>query len=234
MLDERFWRDYFKVYDILNLVIPYQNLMTDLERALELEADDVVLDVGSGTGNLMIKIKNKCKEVVGVDYSQEGIEIHKLKDLSASVIVHNVVDKLPFPDNYFSKIVSNNTIYTLTESQQMLVLSEIHRVMRPGGKFVISNVKKEFSPFRIYFEHFLSSVKQSGFFKSIFLIFRMIMPTLKMFYYNNKIKKNGFIEYNFFEHDEQKDFLMKTGFQNVSEDEYVYAKQAIMNTGYKL
>ena len=50
-LDEKFWEKYFKVYDVLNVVIPYKELMAELEKELDLKQDDVVLDVGSGTGN---------------------------------------------------------------------------------------------------------------------------------------------------------------------------------------
>src|SRR3989344_8882770 len=124
-LDEKFWERYFGVYDILNIVIPYQELMAELEKELDLKQEDVVLDVGSGTGNLMIRIKNKCKKAIGLDFSGAGIKIHKNKDLLAEVILCDITQKFPFPDNYFSKIVSSNTIYTLNREQQRNALSEI-------------------------------------------------------------------------------------------------------------
>lgn len=53
MFDSTFWKQYFTVYDALNLAAPYQELMAELEKELELKPDDIVLDVGSGTGNLL-------------------------------------------------------------------------------------------------------------------------------------------------------------------------------------
>ena len=38
MLDEKFWAKYFKVYDVLNLCIPYQELMAELEKELDLNS----------------------------------------------------------------------------------------------------------------------------------------------------------------------------------------------------
>jgi len=234
MLDEKFWEKYFRVYDVLNIVIPYQELMRKLEKELDLKSDDIVLDVGSGTGNLIVRIKDKCKEIIGVDYSQEGIEIHKLKDPAAKVILHDITKRFPFPDNYFSKVVSNNTIYTLTKRQQLRMLSEIYRVMRPGGKFVISNVKKDYSPLEIYFNHISKNIKEQGFLKAVFLIIKMIIPTLKMFYYNNKIRKSGLTNYyHFLTLKEQKVLLRKAGFKNISEARYVFANQAFLNSAYK-
>ena len=118
MLNQKFWAKYFKVYDILNIVIPYQELLYELERELDLNSNDVVLDVGSGTGNLMFKIKGKCKKIIGLDFSEEGIKIHKLKDPQAEVLFCDITQKIPFSDGYFSKIVSNNVIYTLNDIDQ--------------------------------------------------------------------------------------------------------------------
>ena len=74
MLAQKFWEKYFKVYDVLNIVIPYQELMAELGKELDLNHEDVVLDVGSGTGNFMERIKGKCKKVIGSDFSEAGIE----------------------------------------------------------------------------------------------------------------------------------------------------------------
>ena len=45
MLDQKFWAKYFKVYDILNIVIPYQELLSELERELDLNNDDVEITI---------------------------------------------------------------------------------------------------------------------------------------------------------------------------------------------
>ena len=235
MLNEKFWEKYFKVYDVLNIIEPYQKLMEELENELGLKNNDIVLDVGSGTGNLMTKIKNKCKKTIGIDYSKEGQKIHRTKDRLAEIYLCDITKKFPFSDNYFSKIVSNNTIYTLTSEQQDSVLSEIYRVLMPKGKFVISNVKKGYSPIKIYSRHILQSIKKIGFSKTIFLILKMLIPTLKMFYYNAIIKKSGGTNhYYFLSQDEQKKLLKKSGFTKISKTKYVYADQAVMNSCYKL
>lgn len=235
MFDAKFWEKYFKVYDVLNEIIPYRELMEELEKELDLKPNDIVLDVGSGTGNLMIRIRGKCKKVIGIDNSEEGLKIHKIKDSSAEILLHDITEKFPFPDNYFSKIVSNNTIYTLRENQQLAVLSEIYRVLKFGGKFVVSNVKKKYNPFSIYFVSILQNIRRYGLLRTIYLILKMIKPTIKIFYYNIKIKKSGIVnDYHFFEADEQKKILEEAGFKNTSETRYVFAGQAIMNSAYKL
>lgn len=235
MLDENFWRKYFKVYDSLNLLIPYQELLQDLENELALNLDDIVLDVGSGTGNLLVRIRNKCKEIIGIDYSQKGIEITKLKSPGAKVILHNISKQFPFPDNYFSKVVSNNTIYTLADAEQLAAIFEIYRVLKHGGKFVISNVINNYNPLSIYFYHISKSIKKYGVIRTLFLIIRMTRASLKMFYYNMKIKKSGIERnYHFLSANEQEQLLKRAGFKNISKSRYVYGNQAILTSGFKI
>jgi ubiquinone/menaquinone biosynthesis C-methylase UbiE len=235
MLDEKFWEKYFKVYDVLNMVIPYQELMEELERELDSSAEDIVLDVGSGTGNLMMRIKNKAKKITGLDFSKTGIDSHKEKDPGADVLLFDITEKLPFSDDYFSKVVSNNTIYTLNFDQQRKVLFEIYRILKPGGKFVVSNVIKDFSPIKIYTDHVIKSIQKKGIIRTIASIFILLLPTIKMFYYNMMIKNSGATKnYNFFRKGEQKKVLENIGFKNVSEDKFVYSNQGIMNSCYKI
>jgi len=37
MLDSKFWRNYFKVYDVLNLLIPYQELLETICEKLDIK-----------------------------------------------------------------------------------------------------------------------------------------------------------------------------------------------------
>lgn len=235
MLNEKFWKKYFKIYDILNIVPSYQDLLIQIEKELELNSDDILLDVGSGTGNFSVIAKKKCKNIVAIDYSMEGIKRHKEKDSNTKIILHDITKTFPFPDNYFSKIVSNNTIYTLTEEQQIKTLTEIFRVLKKNGKFVISNVKKNYDPKKIYYDAIFKNTKEKGIFNTLILFFETIIPSIKMFYYNNKIKKSGLEKkYNFLDEEGQKMLLSKTGFKKISSSRRVYAGQAILNSAYKI
>ena len=49
-----FWNRYFKYYDILLKVIPYQELFSRIVSSLEVEQDSKILDLGAGTGNLQM------------------------------------------------------------------------------------------------------------------------------------------------------------------------------------
>ncbi|MFQ6119093.1 MAG: class I SAM-dependent methyltransferase, partial [Methanosarcinales archaeon] len=136
MLDSRFWTSYFKVYDVLNLLIPYQELLETICDELEIKKGEKILEAGCGTGNLALKIKERGAEVVGLDNSQEALDIYRKKDPGAKLVLVDLRKKLPFPDDYFDKIASNNTLYIIPRERQLGTLQEFHRILKPGGKVV--------------------------------------------------------------------------------------------------
>jgi ubiquinone/menaquinone biosynthesis C-methylase UbiE len=234
MLDSRFWKKYFEVYDVLNLLIPYQELLETICDELDIKPGEKILEAGCGTGNLALKIKERGAEVIGLDNCKEALEIYKKKDPKAKVVLADLREKLPFPDNYFDKIASNNTLYAIPKEKQLDTLKEFYRILKPGGKIVISNPKKSSNPLKIYFKGIKQSLKQRGSIKTFKKMLLIIIPTLKMFYYNRKILKNNKHHFlDFFDYDEQKKLLDQTGFINISETELVYAQQVFLNSGFK-
>ncbi len=237
MLDQKFWERYFKVYDVLNFVIPYQELLEEIAKEAQIRVGDLILEAGVGTGNLALVLKKYGAKVIGLDYSQAALKIYKTKDKEAETILHNLEDlPLPFSDNYFDKIVSNNTLYNISKSKQIEVLEEFKRILKPGGKIVLSNILKSYNPLVIYLDAVRLHFLKFGFISTLKLIFKMLIPTIKVFYYNFYIKREMGKEdkAGFSDVDEQKKLLLQAGFRKVSENKYVFSNQAIMNSAYKL
>jgi len=51
MTKDDFWRKYFAVYDVLNELRPYQDLLGSVKDNLKIKKGDLVLDAGAGTGS---------------------------------------------------------------------------------------------------------------------------------------------------------------------------------------
>lgn len=231
MLNSKFWARYFKVYDVLNLLIPYQELLETICDELEIKPGERILEAGCGTGNLALKIKERRVEVIGLDNCQEALDIYRKKDPTAKLVLADLREKLPFPDNYFDKIASNNTLYIIPKEKQLGVLKELHRILKPGGKIVLANLKKGWKSGKIYIKGVKENLKRERFFLTVMKILKLIPPTLRIFYYNYLIKKES--QYYFFTSNEQKDLLKRAGFKNVSETKLIYADQGILNSGFK-
>ena len=233
-LAPEFWAKYFKIYDILNIIPPYVDLLNKIITILNPQKGEKILDAGAGTGNLAILIEKKGAKVIALDFSQEALDIYKSKYPEATTCLHDLTKPLPFEDNSFDKIVSNNVIYNIPREKRLEVIMELKRVLKPGGLIVISNIHKNFSPFKIYLTSIKENIKKEGLVKTIYLIIKLIIPTIKMFYYNSKIQKvHQFNRKNLFDFEEQKELFKKAGFKHISETEFVYANQAILNYAIK-
>ena len=233
-MDQQFWEKYFLTYDLLNEVIPYQNLMNDLIRVLEVEKGDLIFDAGSGTGNLCILLKEYGAHPTGYDFSKKAIKIHLMKDQNAEVYYGDLTNKLLFPDNYFDKVVSNNVIYTIDRRIRLSIFKEIYRVLKINGKFVIANVHNRFNPLMIFRDHINHSLKINGIKKTAINLIAKSNAIWKLFYYSYLIirkDKNG--KYAFVEKNEQRDLLTQAGFRNIADTISTYAKQSYIDVGIK-
>ncbi|MBK8502001.1 MAG: methyltransferase domain-containing protein [Saprospiraceae bacterium] len=68
-----FWKQYFRYYDILLKVIPYQELFESIVKHLDVKSGMTILDLGAGTGNLQYFLPNDVN-VIGLDNSEEALK----------------------------------------------------------------------------------------------------------------------------------------------------------------
>ncbi len=231
MEKEKFWKKYFQVYDTLNSLIPYRELLESVIKELSPKKGELVFEGGCGTGNLLLKIKEKGADVIGTDFSKAALEILKKKDNSVKVILSDLAKKLPFENDYFDKAVLNNTLYLFPKKTQVKILKEIKRVLKKGGLIVLANPKNGWSPMKIYVDGIRKNLKEEGLLKTIIKVAKMILPTAKIIYYNFFIKKET--GYFFPTEKEQKNILKEAGFRVISEPKFVYSKQGVMNSAKK-
>lgn len=99
---------------------------------------DTILDIacGTGFGSAMLAEKTKGK-VIGGDIAREAIDeciaTWKKENLEFRVLDGTALD---FPDNYFDRITSFETIEHTTQYRKMV--AEFARVLKPGGQLILS------------------------------------------------------------------------------------------------
>ena len=102
-----------------------------------------VLDVGCGTGTLALAAADAVGSegnVDGIDPSPEMIARAQSKAKSrghSARFQQASIESLPYPDGCFDAVLSSLMFHHLSESQENAGLTEIHRVLAPGGRLTI-------------------------------------------------------------------------------------------------
>ncbi|WNR43876.1 methyltransferase domain-containing protein [Paenibacillus roseipurpureus] len=99
----------------------------------------VVLDIASGEGYGSNYIAQTANKVFGVDISEEAIE-HAQQKYNRENLCFSVgsVDKLGFEKDFFDTIVSFETIEHVGQDVQEKFLTEVKRVLKQDGVFIVS------------------------------------------------------------------------------------------------
>lgn len=116
-----------------------------------LKAGDQVLEVGCGTGRLLVEIARRVLPggtATGLDLSEPmlGIarkRIEKNKLTGNTKLVQGDALNLPFPDCSFEKVFSCFTLELFAEKDLARALSEMYRVLKPGGLVGIASLNAE-------------------------------------------------------------------------------------------
>lgn len=109
--------------------------------ALALQPDDEVLDVGCGGGAFLKKYASHVHSVAGVDYSPLaiGMAISKNRgrvEEGTAEFVEGDAAQLPLAEGRFSAVVTMGSFVAFPEP--LTSIKEMHRVLRPGGRAVIT------------------------------------------------------------------------------------------------
>lgn len=111
-------------------------------RELETLRPQLILDVATGTGDVAIMASRQLKpaHIIGIDISDGMLNVgrKKIKDLGLESVIslqHGDSETINYPDNTFDAVT---VAFGVRNFQQLEKgLSEIFRVLKPGGKLVV-------------------------------------------------------------------------------------------------
>ncbi len=107
-----------------------------LEIAAELGGEHF-LDIGCGDGSFTVLLKEalKAREAIGIEIAPEAIAALEKKGIKAYQLD---IDEqaFPFADDYFDVVYCGEIIEHLFNPDHLL--KEVHRILKPGGKCIIT------------------------------------------------------------------------------------------------
>jgi demethylmenaquinone methyltransferase/2-methoxy-6-polyprenyl-1,4-benzoquinol methylase len=131
-------------YDQLNRVITFGmdlKWRKNVFKIVEAKQPENILDIATGTADMPILFaQGKAKEIVGIDISKGMLDVgrEKVEKAGLNGRIHlelGDAENLRFADNSFDVVTVSYGIRNFEDLK--LGLSEILRVLRPGGVFVI-------------------------------------------------------------------------------------------------
>ncbi len=107
-------------------------------RAVLADAAGIVLEIGFGTGlNLAYYPASGVEKIVTVDVNPGMNKLAQRRIATSSIPVDYQVlsgEKLPMADDTFDTVVSTWTLCSIKQVER--AIAEIHRILKPGGKFL--------------------------------------------------------------------------------------------------
>ncbi|QDP40464.1 demethylmenaquinone methyltransferase [Radiobacillus deserti] len=156
-------------YDFMNSVISFQRHKAwrkDVMKRMNVQPGNSALDVCCGTGDWSFSLAEavgSVGKIVGLDFSQNMLSIAKEKKrnrpLDQLEFIHGNAMELPFEDDTFDYATIGFGLRNVPDYKQ--VLSEMKRVVKPGGMVVCLETSQPTTP---------------GFRQLYYFYFKYIMP----------------------------------------------------------
>lgn len=104
-----------------------------------------LLDLACGHGRHLVELAARGLEVVGLDLSDYSLGVARAQAGAEARLVGGDMRWLPFADGSFAGCINMQTAfgYLDRDEDDQTVLAEVARVLRPGGRFLMDYVNRE-------------------------------------------------------------------------------------------
>ena len=123
----------YKFYDLINTVLTLGFDKSWRSKAADNLTGTSVLDLGSGTGAAFAQLMNY--ETTALDPDKKMLELNIFENK-----ILGTAENLPFDDNSFDNVFCSFVWRNISDTNK--ALSEIYRVVKPGGKFVLLDMTR--------------------------------------------------------------------------------------------
>ena len=126
-------------YDLMNDIMSFGShrlWKKELINIMNIQKNQSIIDVGSGTGDLvnLILEQKKNNDIYAIDPNSKMLEYAKKRYKNKKVnFFKESAEKLPFKNNSFDKYIISFCLRNVTDIQS--TLKESYRILKPGGIF---------------------------------------------------------------------------------------------------
>ena len=120
----------------------HQRLLFPYVKAAQIVSGNV-LEIGCGWGRGLELLTKAADHYTGIDKNEELINALSAEYRNATFVAANIPPLSTLPDNAFDYIVTFQVIEHIQNDD--LFINEAHRVLKPGGKLLLTTVNRVFS-----------------------------------------------------------------------------------------
>ena len=135
---EKFWDKAANKFDKRSKKFDQTEIKTLEKTKKYLNVSDIVLDYGCGTGTMASEIKDKIKQIHGIDISPKMIDVAKRKAAERKIENIDFAQSTIFDERYkresFDVILAFNILHFLEDTQK--VMTKINELLKPGGLII--------------------------------------------------------------------------------------------------
>jgi len=99
-------------------------------------SEPAIADIGCGTGGLLARFQGQYSGTVGIEISKEAFE--QIESRNLRNLVRGDVTRIPFPDESFDAVTSNDVLGILKNDRLRNAWIELTRIVRPGGWLMLN------------------------------------------------------------------------------------------------
>src|SRR6185312_511813 len=131
-------------YDPITRLLGGDKVHGELLRQAGIENNHRVLDIGCGTGTLVVALKQRFPgaEITGLDPDPKALARARQKAERARLSVRfeqGFAGELPFADSSFDRVLSSFMFHHLPAEQGEKMLRQVRRVLAPGGSLHLAD-----------------------------------------------------------------------------------------------
>lgn len=137
-------------------------------KALGLKRDQIVLEIGAGTGEIALEISKYCKRVIAIDISRSMLDYVREKankrDITNITLAHAGFLTYEHTGNPLDAVYTQIALHHLPDFWKMIALKRVQGMLREGGKFYLNDVMFSF-PVERYTEsinNYISTMKRDA------------------------------------------------------------------------